>query len=184
MSIPKNAKEGGKFHVSVPKLIESPEGQENTFPKALQLALGEYHQAYDDWCETEAKYRAECPDDMSKKDSFKPGVERLKKYDKMLKRFPQDLVTPIDVAFIRKIVRRVRQNAQKRRKSKGDGESIPGSPAPTVKDNDADAAKEELVKVDANAPSQTIEVRVPGKGTKFPSAPFNEDDFSTSKKRT
>ena len=127
---------------------------------------------------------------MFKKDSFKPGTERLGKFDKMLKFFPKekDLIEPCDAPFLRKIVRRVRQANQKKRKATGSGpEKAATSDAGGDKSGDGGQKKSsapkkrqieaKLAELDDNAPSSTLEIQVPGKGQSFPTVGFNSLDF-------
>lgn len=161
VQIPENSKPGKSFKVSVPmpKVSKSSGNSQNKFTKSVTNALDEYSKAYDDWCQAEAKHRSLQPKKKGGKiEHFKAGVERLKKYDEMLEEFPKNLVTPIDAIFIRKLVRRTRQNANKRMKALAATWEVP------------DAAKK--IKV-----SETITLLVPGKGSTFPSVPFNDVDF-------
>lgn len=86
-----------------PKLSQEGEN-ENKFPKDFILVLTDYSQAYDEWCISEGKYRGLLATKNNEKDVFKIGVERLKKFDSMVKVFPKKLVTPIDPSFLRKVV--------------------------------------------------------------------------------
>mmetsp|Transcript_37220 Transcript_37220/g.75814 ORF Transcript_37220/g.75814 Transcript_37220/m.75814 type:complete len:124 (-) Transcript_37220:46-417(-) len=119
---------------------------------------------------------------MFEKDSFKKGVERLAKFDKMVKAFPKDLAEPIDASFLRMIVRRVRQAANKRRKAAG-GATARAGRANTSKPTKAAVAtkkrkiESKLAEMDDNAPPSMLEVRVPGKGAAFPAIHFDAKDF-------
>jgi len=161
VQIPENCKPGKSFKVSVPmpKVSKSSGNSQNKFTKSVTNALDEYSKAYDDWCQAEAKQRSLQPKKRGGKiEHFKAGVERLKKYDEMLEEFPKNLVTPIDAIFIRKLVRRTRQNANKRMKALAATWEVP-EPAKKIK------------------VSEMITLSVPGKGVTFPSVPFNDVDF-------
>jgi len=41
----------------------------------------------------------------------------MKKFDELVKFFPEDLLIPVDIPFLRKVVRRVTQNMKKRREN-------------------------------------------------------------------
>jgi len=161
VQIPENSKPGKSFKVSVPmpKVSKSSSNSQNKFTKSVTNALDEYSKAYDDWCQAEAKHRTLQPKRKGGKiEQFKAGVERLKKYDEMLEEFPKNLLNPIDAIFIRKVVRRTRQNANKRMK------------AIAATGDVSESAKKNKV-------SKMITLAVPGKGLTFPSVSFNEVDF-------
>jgi hypothetical protein len=82
---------------------------------------------FDDWCQAEAKYKSLVP---KKKGSekFKVGVERLKKFDKMVTAFPRNLEVPIDPSYLRLLVRRKRQSQSKK---KSIGSAAPPGTTPT-----------------------------------------------------
>ena len=61
-----------------------------------------------------AKYHETAPDGDRK---YKPNNQRMKKFDKLLSIFPTDLLEPIDASYLRKVVRRSRQNRSKRIKN-------------------------------------------------------------------
>ena len=96
----------------------------------------------------------------------------------MLKVFPQDLAKPIDASYLRMIVRRIRSNANKKRKATG-GDS-PEAKAGTAEAG-ASAKKRKLeaklAEMDDSAPPPMLEVRVPGKGVAFPVIDFVAKDF-------
>mmetsp|Transcript_21973 Transcript_21973/g.64972 ORF Transcript_21973/g.64972 Transcript_21973/m.64972 type:complete len:740 (-) Transcript_21973:234-2453(-) len=179
MKVPRTGRPGGKVVVSVP-LPEVKEGEkENVFPPPVREALDDYSQAYDDWCDAEARRRDLEPG----LEPFKPGKERLKKFDDLVDEFPPDLAIPIDVVELRKVVRRTRQNISKRRKSAaailGSGGSDGDGGAGTL--GGAAAAKRRTYEdrlADIEAPPPMLQLRLPGKGTTFPSIQFDDDDFN------
>ena len=77
---------------------------ENKLSKDCMLALSDYSRIYDEWCVAEGRYRSLLAEKNKEKDTFKIGIERLKKYDTMVKVFPKNLATPIDPTFLRKVV--------------------------------------------------------------------------------
>lgn len=101
----------------------------------------------------------------------------------MLKVFPKDLAEPIDASYLRMVVRKVRQRAQKKRKAGGGGGG--GSGGNTNKSAEAGGAaaakkrklEAKLAELDDNAPPPTLEVRVPGRGVSFPTFHYNAKDF-------
>ena len=105
VQIPEGTKSNDQFKATVqkPKVTQERE-TENKLSKDCILALADYSQVYDDWCIAEGKYRSLLAEKKKEKDLFKIGVERLKKYDSMIKVFPKNLATPIDPSFLRKVV--------------------------------------------------------------------------------
>lgn len=96
-------------------------------------------------------------------EKFQLHHERMNKFDRLIKVFPDDLVTPVDGTYLRKVVRRARQNKHKRSKTAHKlaaevPESIPSTA--NVKSENAPKAPEPKVK-------KTMELAQPGKGTEF-----------------
>lgn len=206
VKIPNSASPGGKFVVSVPmpEVSRSSNTTQNNIPREIRDRLDEYSQVYDDWCAAEALYRDELPKKKGKK-QFKAAVERLKKFDSLLKEFPTDLAHPVDASYLRKIVRRARQNSSKRRKLALEKNSTtgeitgPSSPSSIRKDKDdkiiatttatstatatssskdKEYGDEKELEDNSDAPDPMIELTVPGQGTTFPSIRFNPADFN------
>mmetsp|Transcript_4497 Transcript_4497/g.6798 ORF Transcript_4497/g.6798 Transcript_4497/m.6798 type:complete len:797 (-) Transcript_4497:129-2519(-) len=168
VKVPSNGVPGQKFVVKVP----APEvrkttttATENKFTNEVKIALDTYSQVYDDWCMAEAFYRQLIPH--KGRVPFKPATERLKKFDEILKEFPKDMLFPIDAAYLRKVVRRNRQNVKKRVKTQQYG-----NPASLLASGNMT-----LEEVDEDCPPQTLELCVPGKGTCFSAVKFNLSDF-------
>jgi len=160
VQIPENSKPGETFKVSVPMpKVSKPGNLQNKFTKGVINALDDYSKASDYWCQAEAKRRSLQP---KKKggmiEHFKAGVERLKKYDDMLEEFPINLAVPIDATALRKLVRRNRQNTNKRMKTLAATTEIT-----------------ETAKKDTHRKS--MKLTVPGKGLKFISFKFDDADF-------
>jgi len=173
VQIPENSKRGDSFKVSVPmpKVAKSLANAQNKFSKDLTNTLDEYSKVYDDWCQAEAKSRALQPKKKgTKSEQFKAGVERLKKYDEMLAEFPKNLLHPIDAIFIRKVVRRNRQNANKRLKALAANGATTSAATSAVTGEKSESTKKKQ-------PTKMIELTVPGKGVNFPSFYFVKDDF-------
>jgi len=117
--------------------------------------LDKYSTVFDEWCQAEAKYKGLLPKTKGA-DKYKIGVERLKKYDKMVTAFPKKLEVPIEATYLRLVVRRKRQNQSKRKSMDSELVSKP------------------------NKPSNTIQVKVPHRGKNFPVVQFNKLDFEVS----
>jgi hypothetical protein len=93
---------------------------------------------------------------------FKVGTERLKKYDQMLGEFPKNLEIPVDAPFLRKVVRRKRQNENKR-----------------LKLLEESVKKSETVKTEKKKKREAVflTLNVPQRGDTFPETEFNIQDF-------
>ena len=96
---------------------------------------------------------------MKERKSFKPGAEKLKKFDDMANEFPKNLATPIDASCLRKMAKQERSNRSRRDKRKSGGSTTSTGGA--------------IVKVE----QQEAEVAVPQKGTGFPWITFDIQDF-------
>jgi len=121
VKIPKNTEPGGTFRVTVPVTDlnvknagtgGAPGDEETDYNKLGRVfhdAVDDYARAYDEWCDAEGVYRkavgyTECA----------PHFEKRKKFDKLVKEFPKDLKTPVDLNYLKKVLRRARQNRSKR----------------------------------------------------------------------
>lgn len=93
---------------------------------------------------------------------YKVGVERLKKYDKMLTTFPKRLEVPIEPAFLRLLVRRRRQNQNKRVKKEGSESASVTTVATPIK-------KEKKPNV--------MKLQIPQASQKFPTITYNVAHF-------
>jgi hypothetical protein len=94
----------------------------------------------------------------AEREEFKPTAEKLKKFDDLITEFPNNLATPIDLSYIRLLVRRLRSNKAKAQKR---GPVSPAKASPnTVKETVA------VVKLDA-----------PRKGVVFNSVVFDRTNF-------
>jgi hypothetical protein len=156
VKVPKNTAPGSKFVVSVPVPVKAnPDVDNNKWPRLAQDLLDEFSHAYDDWCHAEAAWRDMDPSSGVK---FQLHHERMNKFDKLLPLFPKDLITPVDPGYLRKVVRRARQNKHKRSKT---AHHIPDDGQPssvTEKDKDEEESIPE---------KKDYELALPGKGTEF-----------------
>lgn len=160
VKVPKNAKPGSKFVVSVPVPVKAnPDVDNNKWPREAQDLLDEFSHAYDEWCHAEGAWREIDP---TSKEKFQVHKKRMNKFDDLLPSFPKDLITPIDGTYLRKVVRRARQNKHKRIKTaqKLSGETSLPDVTPSGSADNEDIEEEE---------NDTLEIVVPGKGLVFAS---------------
>jgi hypothetical protein len=117
--VPKGTFPGETFKVTVPVPKPAP-GEEdegvdhNKFPREFQDELDIYAREFDDFCRHEGEYRHAKDEDETK---YAIHLEKRKKYDRVVREFPKNLLTPIDVEYMKKLVRRARQNKHKRIKT-------------------------------------------------------------------
>ena len=187
------AKSGGSITVSVPTLVIRKEKKDNKLPESLREVLTDYSQAHDDYLNNEASYRDACPESMYKTGSFKVNTERQTMFDKIIKAFPKDLQVPIDLAYIRKIVRNYKKTTkyknklEKLEKEKAKEKAGSGSPRKSgtspAKSPEAKRRRLEakLAEMDGKAPPPMLEICVPGKGGLFPKIDFDERDFENGR---
>ena len=95
-------------------MTPEPGSDHNRFARDIQEKLDDFSMTYDEWCHAEFEYRELDPTQTSK---FNLHQERMNKFEDVLPLFPKDLVTPIDGGYLRKVVRRTRQNKHKRKKT-------------------------------------------------------------------
>lgn len=171
VTVPLSVKAGQIFKVSVPMpTVARTVEPQNKFTKSCVFALSDYSTAYDDWCQSEAIHRGLVPK-FNPKDGkvipFKIGVERLKKFDTMMKEFPQDLEAKVDPILLRLLVRRLKQNEQKKLKTIAN--IVPLASASTLNPPSADTTtpKKQVM----------MNIQVPVKSNKFSSIKFRADDF-------
>jgi hypothetical protein len=103
---------GGTFKVTVPVKQPPPDADKdgvdhNKFSRIFQETLDDYARSFEDWCEAQSR--------ADKK--FAIHKEKQHKFDRVLKEFPTQLVTAVDDNYMKKIVRRARQNRHKRSKT-------------------------------------------------------------------
>lgn len=159
VKIPKKADmEKRNFVVSVPAPKVTGELRENNFSKKHREALHTYSCAYDDWCVAEGKQNASLPKEKRKK--FKLSTEKQKKFDRLMLEFPKNLAVPMEVSYLRKIVRQERSNKLRRDKRKdGSFDNI------TAGGDEVEQQKFEF------------EICVPHMGIEFSSLVFHRLDF-------
>jgi hypothetical protein len=141
--IPKNTQPGGAFKVTVPVKEEIDVSTDyNKLSRDFHELLDEYARTYDDWCDALGAYRKS----LDGNDCSAHFMKRAK-FDDLVGKFPKDLKTPVDKAYLQKILRRARQNRSKREHAAklkvekggggGDGgsDAPPQSPAPSTGSN-------------------------------------------------
>lgn len=162
VKVPKNGTPGSKFVVSVPVPTKAnPDVDNNKWSREAQDLLDDFSHIYDDWCHAEAAWREVDPTATKK---FQLHHERMNKFDKILAVFPKDLVTPIDGTYLRKVVRRARQNKHKRSKTAQKFEEDGITPIP-------EPASPVVVKSAPEPAKPRLEIGLPGKGKRFPLVP-------------
>jgi hypothetical protein len=118
VKVPVNTRPGETFKVTVPKPPDEEEeiigddeaGRDhNKFNRDFYDELDDYAKAYDDWCEAEGAYRKAINDK-----SFTPHFMKRNKCDDLVPLFPTDTKTQINVEYLKKVIRRARQNKHKR----------------------------------------------------------------------
>jgi hypothetical protein len=118
VKVPVNTKPGDTFKVTVPKPPEEEEEQlgddgvakdHNKFSREFYDELDAYARAYDDWCDAEGAYRKAIRDN-----TFSPHFMKRNKCDDIVPLFPTGTKTPITVEYLKKVIRRARQNKHKR----------------------------------------------------------------------
>lgn len=151
-AIPKDADmENLTFIVKIPQpKVKPTEKRDNLLPRELKDALLNYSNSYDDYCTAEQEHDMTLPP--SKRKSFKATTERLKMFDDMIYEFPRNLITPIDVSFLRKNVRQEKSNRLRRENRQRMNA----------------AAETKLV---------VVEMKVPQKGKTFSVVDYNLEDF-------
>ena len=188
VKIPKKADmEKRNFVVSIPAPKVTAELQENSFSQEYKEALQVYSCAYDDWCNAEGKRNLFCIVNdpptryayialasncilgkydttlpKEKRKNFKLNTEKKNKFDRMVQEFPNNLAVPLEISYLRKIVRQERSKKQRREKRK-EG-SI----------DNMTTARDRMV---AEQQQQEFEMCVPQKGTHFSSVVFQRLDF-------
>ena len=175
VKIPKTCKPGGTFRVTVPvpPAKEGGEVDHNKWTREFYMALSDYAYHYDDWMDAKTERMAAMGQE------FPGHFEKRKKFDRMITEFPKDLKTPIDKAYLQKILRRARQNKHKREKTakiKQEGDSSGGKKSePKTEESSAAPSSKEA---SSSKKSQPDRITLPVAGTQFPRRSFNEEDFA------
>ena len=89
----------------------------------------------------------------------------------MAKEFPKNLMTPVTSEYLKKLLRRARQNRNKRKKTAAFRE---GSKDEESNDKVAAADASE----DEEGTEEVLELDIPGIGSDFPSKIYNIEDFA------
>lgn len=163
--IPKGVEPQGKFYVQIPGPENAPEASSssadyNKIPRESYDNIDDYARAYDDWADAEGAYRKAIKD----KD-YSAHKQKRNKFDDLVLEFPQDLQTPVDKAYLQRIIRRARQNRHKRalREAMEDYQENGSNSEGSVDKGD-----------------QNWEKYAPKRGRLFPSVAFDGNDFSKS----
>jgi hypothetical protein len=106
------------------------------------------------------------------KEKFPLKKKKFDKFDELVKEFPSDLVTPVNSGYLKNVARRARQNRQKRERVKSAG----GTPVAVLPKQKIEP-KEEAVEPTKEEASETVEIKVPGKGRVFPKAVLEASEF-------
>jgi hypothetical protein len=197
-AVPKGKGAGDKFDVKVPAPVVSEAGDKNKFSREFQELAAEFSSKYDEWCHAEADYHAADPEQKGK---FPLKSKKVSKFEEVIKAFPSNLVTPVDEDYMKKIVRRARQNRKKRKEAGDDSvavASIAANKAATdVKPSPPKTKKPKLdvksitkvpkhtlmkaVKPVKSDPKQmtstTLEILLPSMGRVFRQRPLLHEDF-------
>ena len=195
--MPKGVGPSETFKVTVPvpkQASEEDEGVDhNKIPRDLQDELDLYAREYDVYCKHEGELKH------AKDEDYPIHLEKRKKYDQVVKLFPKNLMTPIDDEYMKKLVRRARQNKSKRSKSaavrrqSGDGEA--SSPAASQQHSQAASDEEEEEGEEEEEENEAADsadekeeqpsggdpthrkLNVPERGLVFPKMKFSMADF-------
>lgn len=183
VKVPKDCFPGGTFKVTVPVKPTVADGSledkdHNTFSREFQEGIDDYARAYDSWCSAQSEVDK----------GFALFKEKQAKFDPIVAKFPTNLMTPVTVEYVKKLMRRARQNKHKRKKtaelrgsamSTGSGDFM--NDDGTTGDGGDDSEKEGEETSDspeppASPPRQRV-IDIPTMGTVFPTVRWSEDDF-------
>jgi len=99
----------------------------------------------------------------------------MQKFDDLVNEFPPDLEIPIDIPFLRKVVRRMTQNKKKRKESAERNSLLIPPPVKKAKKNppkeEASSDEEE------EGQSKTTNLKAPARSVEFESIPFDVSEF-------
>jgi hypothetical protein len=120
VKVPANIKAGDTFKVTVPKPAEVDNDDDklgedglardhNKFNREFYDVLDDYAKAYDEWCDAEGAYRRAIDDK-----TFTSHFMKRNKCDDLVSLFPDDTKTSISIDYLKKVIRRARQNKHKR----------------------------------------------------------------------
>jgi hypothetical protein len=118
-TIPVGVEPLGKFHVQIPAPeVEPPVEDANTsttmvdhnkIPRESYDKFDDYARAYDEWADAEGAYKKAIKDK-----EYSAHKQKRNKFDELVHKFPKDLKTPIDKAYMQRVIRRARQNKHKK----------------------------------------------------------------------
>lgn len=91
----------------------------------------------------------------------------------MLDEFPKSLATPIDVSYLRKIVRMESSNKKRREKRKSGG----GGEAAVARIDDDATSTMKQSQLQLQHPQQDVVVCISQEGLNFPTVKFNKQDY-------
>lgn len=135
----------------------------NKFPRDFQDCLDDYSRAYDDWLT--AKHEIDA--------NLIVWKEKQKKFDKLAKEFPANLVTVVDVNYLKNMVRRARQNRAKREKTAA------AMVAKLQEEQLSVAEKEQEDEKDGDDKPASETIYFPGLGTFFQTIEWKESNFDS-----
>ena len=135
----------------------------NKFSREFQETLDDYARAYDDWCTAQSVVD----------DKFSVYKQKQHKFDKLAKEFPSELMTPVDVNYLKKIVRRARQNRHKRIKTAAKHQ-------PDVKE-EAESDDEEEEEEEEEVKQEYRKVHIPALGTEYPTMKYEKEKFDNER---
>ena len=197
VKIPKKTAPGGTFRVSVP-VAPNPEDEDdnvdhNKWSRDFYDCFGDYCTLYDDWIDLVAVVKEEAG-----VQNFLTYFEKRNRFDQMVqdKNVPQDLKTPLDKAYMQKLLRRARQNRHKRERTlkrqeerakelraenSDDPDDQDGSKSAAPGDQQEKKVTEEgKEEADHTENASTRTVFVPQLATEFPPLKFNPSHFDAS----
>ncbi|KAL3912072.1 MAG: hypothetical protein SGILL_007028 [Bacillariaceae sp.] len=156
VKVPKDCAPGGSFKVSVPVKYsqEDEEKDHNKFSREFKDFLDDYAKGYDEWIQA----RHDVNPDVN------AWKEKQNKFEKLATEFPKNLMTKVDNAYLKIILRKGRQSKYKR-KPKAETEA-------KVKVEKAEETAEEEEK------PQTRTIDIPGMGKQFEKIEWKESDFA------
>jgi hypothetical protein len=205
VKVPPNTKPGDSFKVTVPKPAEEEDADENPGKDHNKISrdfydkLEDYARTYDEWCDAEGQYRKAIGEK-----GFTPHFAKREKFEKLISEFPKDMKTPVDKDYLKKILRRARQNKHKREQTlarqqqqpsdskngdedRSDSGGGSGSDDSSSDDDDDDNIKKEesTTPTKASPPKPAVKKTkpmrtavLPDLSLVFPTKQFNLDDFN------
>ncbi|GKY99548.1 hypothetical protein MPSEU_000909100 [Mayamaea pseudoterrestris] len=111
VKIPKNTLPGGIFKATVPVPPDPDDDtiDHNKLSRHFYDTLDDYTRSYDDWIDSEAMAQRALHNH-----EYAPHREKRKKFDELIMVFPANLKTTVDIEYMKKLLRRARQNRSKR----------------------------------------------------------------------